>query len=71
MIRGRGLFRERWYSICSIHQEHDPTCDLCVCGMWHNVWAQRIDSLICRFAYPLWYWLHNRNWLQNRGLRKP
>ncbi len=26
-----------WYSFCSAHQTHDPTCDMCKTGAWVRI----------------------------------
>jgi hypothetical protein len=61
-IRSRywGPFKQEWYSICSAHQGFDPSCPRCQAGHWRSVVVQAIDSTVHRFAYPVWFWWHNR-----------
>jgi len=60
--RGRGLWRQEWYSICSAHRDGGPDdpCELCQCGSWVNVHVQRIDHFMHDYFYDWWFWWHNR-----------
>ena len=58
--RGWGPFRYDWFSICSRHQDHDPSCILCKQGSWMNHWKWLIGQLIYLISPPLWMWWVNR-----------
>ena len=60
--RGKGFKREEFYSICSQHHPDHPSesCDLCNKGEWINIWLQRWDSALYKYACPVWLWWHNR-----------
>ena len=34
--RGKFIFKETWYSICSMHQEYNDNCNMCNKGSWYN-----------------------------------
>ena len=53
--RGKFVRKERWYSICSIHQEYNKDCPMCNSGTWNNVILIWLDSLLYKVSYPLWY----------------
>lgn len=63
-------FRQTWYSICSRHREHDPSCDLCTTGSWSNDVSHWFGSKIYNRAPGVWRWWMNRPkrkaaWLKN------
>jgi len=58
--RGRGLFREEYYSICSAHQEFNQECSTCKIGSWHNVWLGVANSVLFKVWPALWIWNANR-----------
>jgi hypothetical protein len=59
-FRGKGLRKERWYSICSAHGDHDKDCPRCQVGHWHNVFTIKISGWFHDHCYPLWYfWVNN------------
>jgi len=35
--RGKFIWKERWYSICSIHGRYHEDCFMCRTGTWENV----------------------------------
>jgi hypothetical protein len=47
-------FAKCWISVCSVHQESDPKCDLCKCGSWHNIWLMMIDNYLFKIFPGLW-----------------
>jgi len=57
--RGKFIRKERWYSLCSMHQEYNEDCDMCKSGTWNNVVTLWFDGLLHDLAYPLWY--HRKN----------
>lgn len=59
-VRGRGLFREEWYSCCSMHSVHDETCSRCRVGSWENVWKVLFSGFVFRRLPKLWVWWMNR-----------
>ena len=58
--RGRGLFKQRWYSICSKHWHHNPECGLCGAGTWHNIYRLWAGSVVYKVAPDVWRWWANR-----------
>ena len=58
--RGKGIFKEEWYSICSAHYEHNENCELCNKGMWVNVIKHKIGSFIYDHFPNIWRWYVNR-----------
>ena len=69
--KGRYFWKVEWYSFCSRHRDHNPDCELCKCGSWHNVYFRKIDHFIHNNIYWLWYWWHNRyNSRSRRELKK-
>jgi hypothetical protein len=61
-VIGEGLSRVRWYSICNAHPPGltRTDCPRCMTGFYVSDVVQKTDAFLCRFAYPLWYWWHNR-----------
>jgi hypothetical protein len=59
-LRGRWLWREEFYSICSRHYEWNADCQLCQHGVWRNIGMHHVGHFFYRFAYPLWFWWVNR-----------
>ncbi len=60
--RGRGLFRQEWYSICSRHGRYNESCDNCTTGLWINVWRQRLGHEVYKRYPNLWRAWANRRW---------
>jgi hypothetical protein len=44
--RRKGLKKQEWHSICSIHTEYNENCKMCNTGRWINVWKMKFNSLI-------------------------
>lgn len=59
--RGWLFWKQEWYSICSAHLRHDPTCPRCTTGTWINVWGGAIMSFFHNYIYWFWYWIVNLN----------
>ena len=63
--RGKWLNKEEWYSICSrAHNinHYDPSCDLCQCGSWRNVFLGKISHAFYVVSPFLW-----RIWANRKG----
>lgn len=60
LTKGKYFWKKSWYSICSMHREHDETCNICKSGTWENNWLVVIDGFIHDHCYKLWYWNANR-----------
>lgn len=58
--RKKGIFKEVWFSICSMHYHHDQTCDLCNSGRWVNVIRYKLSSLVYKISPKFWRWWVNR-----------
>lgn len=58
-IKGKWIWKEKWYSICSIHMNYDKNCSMCTTGSWHNVWMLKINSWFHDHTYRLWRWWVN------------
>jgi hypothetical protein len=56
--RGKGIFIEDWYSICSGHgpDETEDTCTRCQAGMWRNRLIAKFSSFIYDRWPNLWRW---------------
>lgn len=59
-----GIWRQDWYSICSVHREHKKSCRMCRAGRWHYRAAMKLDSLFY-WAWP-WAW---RKWANRKNSR--
>lgn len=59
-VRGKGLKKKTWYSICSIHYIHDNNCNMCNTGSWQNNFMLTISSWFHDHIYWLWLW-----WINN------
>lgn len=57
--RGKFFRKQEWYSICSMHSEHNPECNMCTTGNWRNVWLGAISSLIYKITPGIWRWFVN------------
>ena len=58
--RGRFLFKEKWISVCSAHQEYEEKCNTCQAGSWYNVNSSFFANLVYKIYKPLWLWWVNR-----------
>lgn len=59
--RGRFLFKEEFYSICSAHMHSEGIdCKLCETGSWHNVYMLKASQLVYKISPSLWRWWANR-----------
>jgi len=59
VIRGKYFWKERWYSICSTHGNHDKDCPRCQTGHWINVWKNAIGGKIYDWFPGFWRWWVN------------
>ena len=57
--RGKFIWKEKWYSICSAHIKHDEDCPRCQVGQWKNVLSIWYDDFLYKYSYPLWYYKAN------------
>lgn len=57
-FRGWGPWREQWFSVCSAHQIPSD-CPRCRVGSYRNIGAVGFSQLLCKFAYPVWFWTNN------------
>jgi len=74
--KGKFFWKYKWYSICSMHYNHDPNCNMCNCGTWTNVWTHAIGSVIYKLFPSLWRWYMNlpfnkRNFLKRLNSEHP
>jgi len=58
-VRGKGLRKQKWFSICSTHRDHDKNCPRCQIGSWNNVWKLAIEGWFHDHIYWLWYFWVN------------
>lgn len=59
LTKGKFFWKSEWYSICSMHYEHNPLCDMCTTGHWRNVWIGRFSSIVYKIAPGFWVWFVN------------
>lgn len=52
--KGFFIFKKRWYSICSAHQEYQHDCALCNVGNWHSVLLGKIENIINKISPSLY-----------------
>jgi hypothetical protein len=47
-MRDKGKFfcKERWFSLCSEHQQYNKECNTCNIGTWGNIWRTNIEKVI-------------------------
>jgi Cys-tRNA synthase (O-phospho-L-seryl-tRNA:Cys-tRNA synthase) len=57
--RGKFLWKQEWYSICSAHRDHNSECDMCTTGRWNNVLITRISSFVYKHFPKFWRWWVN------------
>jgi hypothetical protein len=57
--RGRGILKQEWYSICSMHIEHDKTCAMCNTGTYYNIYRVKCSQIIYDNFPNLWRWWVN------------
>ena len=48
--KGFFIFKKRWYSMCSAHQEYQQDCTLCNVGSWKNILIGKIESIINKIS---------------------
>lgn len=56
---GKGIKKEEWYSICSVHHEYTEGCSMCKIGNWNNVYKTKISSIFYSIFPKLWVWWVN------------
>jgi hypothetical protein len=62
LIRGEGLSRARWFSICSAHHGTDLDCPSCMTGQYVNDFGRKVDTAFYRAAPRLWrLWVNRPN----------
>lgn len=65
--RGRFLFKEQWYSICSMHANHDDDCELCNTGTWKNIYMSVFSSFVFKHFPKFWvFWVNFNFFHKNR-----
>lgn len=57
--KGFFIFKKKWYSICSAHQEYKNDCALCNVGSWKNVILSKIEGLINKLSPKLYKKINN------------
>ena len=58
--KGKGLNKEIWFSICSMHFEHQEDCNMCNAGQWQKVWKYKLSSAFYKLSPKLWRWWINK-----------
>ena len=58
--KGKWIFKQTWYSICSAHQNYKPGCSLCCIGHWSNDITHWIGGQLFKYLPKLWIWAANR-----------
>lgn len=57
--KGKFLWKKRWYSICSAHQDYKEDCPRCNAGTWNNIVMLAISGFFHDHFYNLWfYWMN-------------
>lgn len=71
-MRDKGIlfWRERWFSICSAHQQYNKECSTCNVGTWTNVWLNNITSLIFKISPKLYTWLMKFKKIQFENIKE-
>ena len=59
IFRDKGLKKQRWYSICSVHFTFNKDCNMCNTGSWENVWMLAISGWFYKHFTKLWVWWVN------------
>ena len=55
--KGKLFYKERWFSLCSAHQQYDKECNTCNIGTWENVWRTNIEKVVFIISPKLYRWL--------------
>jgi hypothetical protein len=58
--RKKFIWKEQWFSICSMHFKHDEGCAMCNTGAWTNIFRWKIGKIIFKIAPNVWIWWMNR-----------
>jgi len=58
-VRGKFFWKYEWYSICSVHYNHDPNCNMCTTGHWVNVWGHFFSGIVYKICPPIWRFFIN------------
>lgn len=59
MTKGKLFWKKEWFSICSIHHDFDPNCELCNIGSWHNIILYNIGLFIYKMMPDIWKFFKN------------
>lgn len=55
--KGKYFWKERWLSLCSVHQKYNKECNTCNVGTWENVCRTNIEKVIFTISPKLYKWL--------------
>ncbi len=58
--KGKFLFKQQWWSICSRHYVYDKECNICNAGHWEYTWVTKFNHLFFKISPRLWRWYMNR-----------
>lgn len=65
--RGKFIFKEEWYSLCSMHNVYDNDCPLCNTGSWRNIYIGKISSFFFKYFPKFWvFWVNFNYFHKNR-----
>lgn len=59
LSKGKYFWKCEWYSICSMHYNHDPNCNMCTTGHWVNTWKHVVSGALYKVWPFLWRFLVN------------
>lgn len=59
LSRGKFFRRQEWYSICSMHHNHNSECNMCTTGHWVNVYKHFFSGILYKLCPPLWRYFAN------------
>jgi hypothetical protein len=59
ITKGLLFWKYEWYSICSVHYNHNEHCKMCTSGGWVHCWSHIVSSLIYKLFPKLWIWYMN------------
>lgn len=62
--RGKGLWREEFYSLCSKHRDSRDDCNNCAKGQWMNVCRHKFGHAFYMACPNIWRW-----WVNLPGIR--
>ena len=48
------IIKERWISLCKVHEKHNENCTMCTAGRWYKSYIITIEMFMWRKVPNIW-----------------